>query len=106
MADVVRSMFTVPFDGGGTCETAKAGGSSSGPAACRAPERSLDDGLGLLSYGGQTDDRKWLFILVDEQGRGAWAVAETDGEAKRIVCEELDLDKATVLGGRWAKGGG
>jgi hypothetical protein len=64
------------------------------------------DGLGLLSYGGQTDDRRWLFILVDDQGRGAWAVADTDGEAKRIVCDHLDLDKATVLGGRWAKGGG
>jgi hypothetical protein len=64
------------------------------------------DGLGLLTYGGQTDDGEWLFILVDDEGRGGWALAETDGEAKRIVCDQLGLDKATVLGGRWARGGG
>jgi len=64
------------------------------------------DGLGLLTYGGLTDDGEWLFILVDDAGRGAWAVAKTDGEAKRIVCEQLELDKSTVLGGRWPDGGG
>jgi hypothetical protein len=63
-------------------------------------------GLGLLSYGGLTDDGEWLFILVDDEGRGAWAVAKTDGEAKRVVCDQLGLDKATVLGGRWAGEGG
>ena len=64
------------------------------------------DGLGPRSYGGLTDDGEWLFILVDDNCRGAWAVAETDGEAKRVVCDQLGLDKATVLGGRWAEGGG
>lgn len=63
------------------------------------------DGFGLLSYGGQTDDGQWLFMLVDDDGRGAWAVAETDGEAKRVVCDRLGLDKAAVLGGRWVKEG-
>lgn len=63
------------------------------------------DGLGLLSYGGLTDEGEWLFILVNDEGRGAWAVAKTDGAAKRVVCDQLRLNKATVLGGPWAEEG-
>ena len=62
------------------------------------------DGFGLVSYGGRTDDGEWLFMLISDDGRGAWATAETDGEAKRVVCDRLGLDKGKVLGGPWAEG--
>src|SRR4051812_47609069 len=56
------------------------------------------DRHGLLSYGGLAGDGQWLFILVDDWGRGAWAVAKTDGEAKRVVCDQLGLDRRQCSG--------
>jgi len=60
------------------------------------------DGYGLLSYGGRMDDGQWLFIIVTDDGRGAWTTASSDKEAKRVVCDRLGLDKAQTLGGRYA----
>jgi hypothetical protein len=59
---------------------------------------------GLLSYGGRLDDGRWIHILVTAEGRGAYAVAATDGAAKEQACDKLDLDKVRVLGGRFRRG--
>jgi hypothetical protein len=44
-------------------------------------------------------------MAVTEDGRGAYAVADTSRGAKVAVCHALGLSKATVIGGPFAAAG-
>ena len=60
---------------------------------------------GSVTYGGQLKSGDWIFMAVTEDGRGAYAVADTSRAAKVAVCDALGLSKATVIGGPFAAGG-
>jgi hypothetical protein len=59
----------------------------------------------FVTYGGRLKSGDWIFMAVTEDGRGAYAVADTSRGAKVAVCHALGLSKATVIGGPFAAAG-
>ena len=43
-------------------------------------------------------------MFVTAEGRGAYALAESDRTANEQGCDKLGLDKVRVLGGRYKRG--
>ena len=77
----------------------KDAGARGGGIVARWPDRSV-------TYGGQLKSGRWIFMAVTEDGRGGYAVEDTSRAAKTAVCDKLQLNKATVIGGPFAAGGG
>jgi hypothetical protein len=56
---------------------------------------------GLVTSSGKLDDGRWFYMAVTANNRGAFAVADTRTEAVAAVCDELGLNKARIIGGRY-----
>jgi hypothetical protein len=57
---------------------------------------------GLVTSAGELDDGRWFCMAVTPKKQGAFAIGDTHTEAVAQICDDLDLSKARIIGGRYA----
>jgi hypothetical protein len=58
---------------------------------------------GLVTSSGKLDDGRWFCMAVTADNRGAFAVADSHTAAVAQMCDDLGLNKASIIGGRYAR---